>query len=60
MYPCREVMELLAEVEESLRFVLGRPTTSVWVIDNLAPVTRKLSKILDEEWWPGSTDEEED
>ena len=54
----REVMELFHEVEEKLVYVLSRPTTSVWVVDTLGPVTQKLTKVLDEERWPEDIESE--
>ena len=54
-----EIIELMCEVEERLNFVLTGPTTSVWVTDILGPVTQRLTKILDEEGWPRSTENEE-
>ena len=54
-----DLVALLHQVEEKLVYVLGRPTTSVWIVDTLGPVTQKLTKVLDEEWWPRPTENEE-
>lgn len=46
------LVALLQQVEKRLLYVLGGPTTSVWVLDNLKPITEEITQVLDEEWWP--------